>query len=63
MQITITTQRGVFIVPREKEMDLINWLENNAVRANQQTVFENTTQQPVRPNVRQLITERDGGLF
>lgn len=63
MQITITTQRGVFLVPREKEMELISWLEINAVKAGQQAVYENTSQGQANPNIRQLITERDGGTF
>ena len=32
--------RGLFVVPHEKEAELINWLERNAVKAGQQTVYE-----------------------
>lgn len=40
MQISIQTIRGLFVVPSEKEMELISWLERNAVKAGQQAVYE-----------------------
>ena len=40
MQISIQTMKGLFVVPHEKEMELINWLERNAIKAGQQTVYE-----------------------
>jgi hypothetical protein len=40
MQITIQTRAGLFIVPDNKESDLIIWLTNNAIKAGQQTVYE-----------------------
>ena len=50
--------KGLFVVPSEKEMELINWLERNAVKAGQQTVYEQG--QTVSQNTytgRQLINE------
>ena len=58
MQISIQTMKGLFVVPSEKEMELINWLERNAVKAGQQTVYEQG--QTVSQNTytgRQLINE------
>ncbi len=40
MQITIQTRAGLFIVPENKETDLIMWLQQNAVKAGQQAVYE-----------------------
>lgn len=40
MQITIQTRAGLFIVPEHKEAELIMWLQNNSVKAGQQTVYE-----------------------
>ena len=37
MQIVINTIHGTFIVPREKEAELLNWLYVNATRVQQQT--------------------------
>jgi hypothetical protein len=58
MQISIQTMRGLFVVPSEKEAELINWLINNAVKAGQQTVYEQG--QTITQNTytgRQLINE------
>ena len=58
MQISIQTMRGLFVVPHEKEMELISWLERNAVKAGQQTVYEQG--QTITQNTytgRQLINE------
>jgi hypothetical protein len=41
MQITIQTQAGLFIVPESKEAALIMWLQQHAIKAGQQTVYEN----------------------
>ena len=54
MNITIKTREGTFIVPPEKQDQLVAWLSVNAVRVGQQTVGE------IRePNFtgRQFITE------
>lgn len=58
MQISIQTMRGLFVVPHEKEAELISWLEHNAVKAGQQTVYEQG--QTITQNTytgRQLINE------
>jgi len=58
MQISIQTMRGLFVVPHEKEAELINWLERNAIKAGQQTVYEQG--QTITQNTytgRQLINE------
>ena len=58
MQITIQTRAGLFIVPEHKEADLVMWLTNNAIKAGQQTVYEQG--QTITQNTytgRQLINE------
>lgn len=40
MNITIQTREGTFIVPPEKQDQLIAWLTANAARVTQQTVGE-----------------------
>lgn len=40
MQITVQTSRGVYVIPSEREVSLINWLEQNAVRLGQESVKE-----------------------
>ena len=42
MQIIINTIEGTFVVPREREADLIYWLKHNANRVGQHTVAEQT---------------------
>ena len=37
MQIIINTIHGTFVVPRDKESQLIAWLQHNAVRADTTT--------------------------
>jgi len=37
MQITINTLQGTFVVPSEKEAQLIAWLQANAVKLGAQT--------------------------
>lgn len=64
MQITIQTRMGLFIVPESKEMDLVYWLQNNAVKAGQQTVYEQG--QTISQNGytgRQLLSEDLGKEF
>jgi hypothetical protein len=40
MQITIQTRAGLFIVPESKEMELVHWLQQHAIKAGQQAVYE-----------------------
>jgi len=40
MQIVIQTINGAYIVQENKQHELIQWLENNAVKAGPQTVKE-----------------------
>lgn len=40
MQITINTIEGTFVVPAEKQAELIYWLKSNAIKVGQQTVKE-----------------------
>lgn len=55
MQIVINTIQGTFIVPSDKQAELIYWLQNNAIKAGQEPVREqiNTGQYAGR----QLINE------
>ncbi len=64
MQISIQTQAGLFIVPSEKEAALIMWLQQHAIKAGQQTVYENG-QSISRDGYtgRQLISEGFNGEF
>jgi hypothetical protein len=57
MQITIQTRAGLFIVPESKEADLVNWLQNNAIKAGQQTVYEQGQTISQSYTGRQLISE------
>lgn len=56
MQIVINTIQGTFIVPAEKQAELIHWLQNNAIKAGADPVREQ-----YNPNGnftgRQLVTE------
>ncbi len=64
MQITIQTRAGLFIVPESKEPDLIVWLQQNAIRAGQQTVYEQGS--TISNNTytgRQLLGETQKGEF
>ena len=54
--ITITTIEGTFIVPKDKQADLLFWLKQNAVRAGQRTVHEYRENQ-TNSTERILITE------
>ena len=60
MSIIINTLQGTFIVPSEKQADLIYWLQNNAIRTNQASVREHFTQGETSYIGRQLITEDKG---
>lgn len=42
MQIVINTIEGTFVVPAERQAELIFWLNKNAVKVGQQTVKEQT---------------------
>ena len=57
MQITITTTQGTFIVPANKQADLIYWLQQNAIRADQPVVYEQQ-RFGVPVTGRQLINEK-----
>lgn len=48
--------QGTFIVPTEKQAELIYWLQNNAIKTGHQTVREEATQ-PGNYTGRQLINE------
>lgn len=63
MQITIQTRAGLFIVPESKEADLIMWLNNNAIKAGQQTVYEQGQTISQSYTGRQLISEDSGREF
>jgi hypothetical protein len=56
MQITIVTIQGTFVVPANKEAELIAWLQQNAIKVGQQQIYEQTPQSNSY-NVKQLITE------
>lgn len=56
MQIVINTMQGTFIVPSEKQAELVYWLQNNAIKAGQQTVREEVVQSGNYTG-RQLINE------
>jgi hypothetical protein len=61
MQIVIQTIQGTFIVPTDKQAELIMWLEANAVKAGAQNVRENANSQNY--SGRQLISEDIGKEF
>ena len=64
MQISIQTQAGLFIVPSEREAALIMWLQQNAIKAGQQTVYEQgQTISRDSYTGRQLINESFRGEF
>lgn len=64
MQITIQTTQGLWIVPDSKEAELIHWLQQNAIKAGQQAVYEqgHTVARDVYTG-RQLINEDIGREF
>ena len=64
MQISIQTRVGLFIVPESKEMELVQWLQQNAIKAGQQTVYEQgQTISNDGYTGRQLISENYKGEF
>ena len=65
MQITVQTQAGLFIIPESKESDFVLWLQQNAIKAGQQAVYEQgqTINTDNNSSVRQLLNENLGGSF
>ena len=63
MQITIQTRAGLFIVPETKESELIMWLQQNAIKAGQQTVYEQGSTVSSSYTGRQLLGEDFGREF
>jgi hypothetical protein len=59
MQIVINTIQGTFIVPSEKQSELIYWLQNNAIKAGQEPVREQVQQNGNTYTGRQLISEQN----
>lgn len=58
MQIVIHTIQGTFLVPTDKQAELIHWLQNNAIKAGQQQVREEVAQNGQTYTGRQLINEQ-----
>ena len=56
MQIVINTIEGTFVIPKEKEADLIYWLKQNANRINGASVWEQHNQTAYSTG-RQLLNE------
>lgn len=58
-EIIINTIEGTFIVPAERQQDLLYWLKLNAVKAGQQTIREYSNQPLPNDNYigRTLINE------
>jgi hypothetical protein len=56
MQIVINTIEGTFVVPKEREADLIYWLKHNANRIDGGSVWEQRNQTVPSPG-RQLLNE------
>ena len=61
MSIVIQTSAGTFIVPSESEAALVSWLQQNAAKAGQSPVREQTNDQHYAG--RQLINETYKGEF
>jgi hypothetical protein len=61
MQIVIHTSYGTWLVQPEKEADLIAWLEQNAVKAGQRPLREQTGDSNYTG--RQLLSEDFGKEF
>lgn len=62
MNITINTISGTFVVPAERQSDLIMWLERNAIKIGGQEPVREQTQSRTQQNPagypgRQLINE------
>lgn len=56
MQIVIHTIQGTYIVPTEKQAELIHWLQNNAIKVGAEPVREDRSQWG--ETGRQLINEQ-----
>ena len=63
MQITIQTRVGLFIVPETKESELVMWLQQNAIKAGQQQVYEHGQTISQGYTGRQLLSEELGREF
>lgn len=63
MQITIQTRAGLFIVPETKESELVMWLQQNAIKAGQQAVYEQGQTISQSYTGRQLLSEDLGREF
>jgi hypothetical protein len=63
MQITIQTRAGLFIVPESKEMELVHWLQQNSIKAGQETVYEQGQTISQNYTGRQLLSEEFGKEF
>jgi len=59
MQITIQTRVGLFIVPETKESELVMWLQQNAIKAGQQQVYEQGQTISQSYTGRQLLSETE----
>jgi len=57
MSITIHTSSGTFIVPADKQPALIHWLQQNAVKAGQEPIREQSQHSSQPYTGRQLINE------
>lgn len=60
MQIVINTIEGTFVVPKEREADLIYWLKHNANRINSSSVWEQ--QSPTSQFVGRQVLNENGNL-
>lgn len=61
MQIVINTIQGTYVVPSEKQSDLIFWLQQNAIKLGQESIREHS-QQTQNYSGPQLINENvEGG--
>ena len=57
MNITIQTVAGIYVVPADKQPDLILWLQKNAIKVGQESVREQAPQNNQTYPGRQLINE------
>ena len=59
MQIVINTIEGTYVVPADKQADLIYWLQQNAINVNQNNIVreQGRTQSSGQQIGRQLINE------
>lgn len=61
MQIIVHTSQGTFLVQPDKEAALIGWLQQNAIKAGQSPIREQTNDSSY--SGRQLISEDFGREF